>query len=230
MSSATVPAGGALFFSAEGFQPGEVVTATLVPQSAVVLSRATRGGDGCPDGAKCGTTFRANEQGTVIGCFIVPEDTPPGRYLFTLTGEESGSVSAPVTVTPGDGNGGGNHHRPARAATEASGGDLTRATKLALKSGFEGQPGAVTVTGNGKTLSLKPGTADGRAVPAATGRSADLALAAYDGGGRDATGTGPSETGSGMNWALTGGAAALAAIAVRTVTVVRRRRTRTEQG
>lgn len=228
LSTTTVPAGGLIFFSAGGFEAGETVTATLVPQSSVVLSRASfRGGDGCPHGVDCGPVYHANENGTVIGCFRVPKDTPPGPYLFTLTGEESGSVSAPVTVTPRDRHHGGKG--PDRANSDGQS-ELDRQARLALKEVTERQPGTVTVAGNGKTLTLKAGTAEGQPVSAEKSRNKDLSLAGYDDGGQDSTGTGSADQGSGTDWALAGGAAAFAAIAVKTVTVVRRRRTRTEQG
>lgn len=226
LSTATVPAGGAIFFVAEHFQPGEQVTAALVPQSSTTTrSSLSRGGDG--GGAKCenGPTYHANQRGTVFGCFRVPKDTPPGPYLFTLTGEQSGSVSAPVTVTEGHGHGHGDGHKPYGKDSR-----LNRAS-FPSKGDIEGQPGTVKVAGNGKTLSLRTTAAEEQPGSAATSQQRDLALAGYEGTGQDVSGgTGPAQNGSGPNWALVGGAAGLAAIAVRTVTVVRRRRPRTEQG
>ncbi|UUU21794.1 hypothetical protein [Streptomyces sp. DSM 40750] len=235
LSTATVPAGGVIYFVAEGFDAGETVTAALVPQSATTLSGTTRGGGG---GDKCDNqdaTYEANERGTVFGCFQVPRGTPPGPYLFTLTGAQSGSVSAPITVTSknGHGKGEGKPHEGDRANTDVTGGAaLNQAgTTLPLNGGIEGQPGTVKVSGNGKTLVLRTEAAEEQSGSSGTTPTTDLALAGYDGTGQDVSGgTGPAKTGSGTNWALVGGAAGLAAIATRTVTVVRRRRTRTEEG
>ncbi|WP_171110350.1 MULTISPECIES: hypothetical protein [Streptomyces] len=236
LSSTTVPAGGVIFFSAEGFEPGETVTATLVPQSTA-LNRAlvgNDGNDGNPDGKTCGTRYRANEAGTVIGCFEVPKDTPPGPYLFTLTGQQSGSVSAPVTVTPRKGNGYGEREQdgPDGASADATAGSPNQqGTSLVLTQDTKGQPGAVTVAGNGLTLSVKGGTAEEQPGSNVTSQKSDLAPAGYDVTGHAVSGgTQPTETGSTTHWALAGGAAGLTAVAVKTITVVRRRRTRTEQG
>ncbi|MFE9773394.1 hypothetical protein ACFYOV_17260 [Streptomyces sp. NPDC005931] len=233
LSSTTVPAGGVIFFSAGGFEPGEEVTAALVPQSSVVVSRASSGGGdgkGWPHGIQCGPVYRANENGTVIGCFVVPKNTPPGPYLFTLTGEESGSVSAPVTVTAGNGKGdGGKGDGPDRARSEGNG-ELDRQASLVLKQGIPSGPGTATVTGNGKTLSLRAVDTQGRPVAPGDAQTGQVALAGYDAAGRNATATGSTDSGSETNWAVAGGAAAFAAVAVKAVTVVRRRRTRAEQG
>lgn len=232
LSTATVPAGGVIYFVAEGFEPGEMVTAALVPQSSTALSGSPRSGDGEGGGGKCrerDATYQANARGTVFGCFQVPKRTPPGPYLFTLTGEESGSVSAPVTVTakngPGNehGNGHGNGHGPGERSADGA--------SLPLEDGAEGRPGTVKVAGNGKTLALRTGAAGEQ--PGSVGTTSQqgaLALAGYDATSQVSGSTVPTETGPGTNWALAGGAAGLAAIAVKVVTVVRRRHTRTEQG
>ncbi|MDQ0602069.1 hypothetical protein QF037_006414 [Streptomyces canus] len=219
LSTATVPAGGVIYFVAEGFEPGEVVTAELVPQSSTTLSGPSRSGGGGGGGGKCrdrDATYRANARGTVFGCFQVPKNTRPGPYLFTLTGEESGSVSAPVMVTPKHGHGKGG-----RNADGAS---------LPMEGGVEGYPGTVKVAGNGKTLALRTGAAVEQPGSTGTSQQRELALADYDATSHMSGGTVPTETDSGTNWALVGGAAGLAAIAVKTVTVVRRRHARTEQG
>lgn len=230
LNTATVPAGGVIYFVAEGFEPGEVVTAALVPQSSTTLSGPPRSGDGEGGGDKCkerDATYRANARGTVSGCFQVPKKTPPGPYLFTLTGEESGSVSAPVTVTAknGPGNEQGNGHGNGHGERSADG------ASLPLEDGAEGRPGTVKVAGNGKTLALRTGAAGEQ--PGSVGTASQqgaLALAGYDATSHVSGSTVPAETGPGTNWALAGGAAGLAAIAVKAVTVVRRRHTRTEQG
>ncbi|MCC9704416.1 hypothetical protein E4N62_03545 [Streptomyces sp. MNU76] len=236
LNTATVPAGGVIYFVAEGFEPGEVVTAALVPQSSTTLSGSPRSGDGEGGGDKCkerDATYRADARGTVSGCFQVPKKTPPGPYLFTLTGEESGSVSAPVTVTakngPGNeyGNGPGNEYGNGHGPGERS----ADGASLPLEDGAEGRPGTVKVAGNGKTLALRTGAAEEQ--PGSVGTASqqgDLAPAGYDAASQVSGSTVPAETGSGTNWALAGGAAGLAAIAVKAVTVVRRRHTRTEQG
>jgi hypothetical protein len=224
LSTATVPACGVIYFVAEGFEPGEVVTAALVPQSSTTLRGPSRsGGGGC--GGKCkdqDATYQANARGTVFGCFQVPKNTPPGPYLFTLIGEESGSVSAPVMVTAKNGHGNGHGH--------GHGGRNADGANLPLEGGVEGQPGTVKVAGNGKTLALRTGAAEEQ--PGSVGRSqqGDLAFVGYEANSHVSGSTVPTETGSGTNWALMGGASGLAAIAVKTVTVVRRRHPRTEQG
>ncbi|WNZ11729.1 hypothetical protein [Streptomyces sp. 11x1] len=225
LSTATVPAGGVIYFVAEGFEPGEVVTAALVPQFSTALSGSSRSGDGEGGGDKCkgrDATYQANAMGTVSGCFQVPKKTPPGPYLFTLTGEESGSVSAPLTVTAknGAGNEYGNGHGPWEGSADGA--------SLPLEGGAEGWPGTVKVAGNGKTLALRTGAAGEQ--PGSVGTTSQQALAGYDATSHVSGGTVPAGTGSGTNWALVGGAAGLAAIAVKAVTVVRRRHSRTEQG
>ncbi|MGI5197924.1 hypothetical protein ACQEVY_30560 [Streptomyces sp. CA-288835] len=239
LSAATVPAGGVIYFVAEGFEDFETVTATLAPQFSPALSGATRSGGG---GGKCedrDATYEANRRGTVFGCFQVPQGTPPGPYLFTLTGDRSGSVSAPITVTAKNGHGKGHGHgkgdgRPNggdRANTDVTGGAALNQAGTTLPQGIEGQPGTVKVSGNGKTLSLRTSADAEQSRSIGTNQTTDLALAGYDEASQDVSGgTGPAETGSGANWALVGGAAGLAAIATKTVTVVRRRRTRTEEG
>jgi hypothetical protein len=225
LSTATVPAGGVVYFVAEGFEPREVVTAALVPQFSTTLRGSFRSGGGEGGGGKCrerDTRYRANARGAVFGCFKVPKKTPPGPYLFTLTGEESGSVSAPLTVTAknGHGHGHGNGHGPRERSADGA--------SLLLEGGAEGLPGTVKVAGNGKTLALRTGAAGEQ--PGSVGTTSQQALAGYDATSHVSGGTGPADTGSGTNWALVGGAAGLTAIAVKAVTVVRRRHTRTEQG
>ncbi|QYX80327.1 hypothetical protein [Streptomyces akebiae] len=235
LSTTTVPAGGVIYFVAEGFESGEVVTAALVPQSSTTLSGSPRSGDGeggGGGGGKCkdqDATYQANARGTVFGCFQVPKNTPPGPYLFTLTGEESGSVSAPVTVTAKNGagnehgNGPGNGHGPREGSADGA--------SLPLEGGAEGRPGTVKVVGNGKTLALSTGAAGEQpGSVGTTSQQGDLALAGYGATSPVSGSTVPAETGPGTSWALAGGAAGLAAIAVKAVTVVRRRHTRTEQG
>jgi hypothetical protein len=225
LSTATVPAGGVIYFVAEGFESGEVVTAALVPQFSATLSGSSRSGHGEGGGGKCkerDATYQANARGTVFGCFQVPKKTPPGPYLFTLTGEESGSVSAPLTVTAknGAGNGHGNGHGPRAGSADGA--------SRPLEGGAEGLPGTVKVAGNGKTLALRTSAAGEQ--PGSVGTTSQQVLAGYDATSHVSGGTVPTGTGSGTNWALVGGAAGLTAIAVKTVTVVRRRHTRTEQG
>ncbi|MEV1068412.1 hypothetical protein [Streptomyces sp. NPDC050263] len=226
LSTATVPAGGVIYFVAEGFEPGEVVTAELVPQSSTTLRGPSRSGGG---GGKCkdqDATYQANARGTVFGCFQVPKNMPPGPYLFTLIGEESGSVSAPVMVTAKNGHGYGEDH----GEDHGEGGRNADGASLPLEGGVEGQPSTVKVAGNGKTLALRTGAAEEQPGSVGTSQQRDLAWAGYDATSHVSGGTVPTEADSGTNWALVGGAAGLAAIAAKTVTVVRRRHTRTEQG
>lgn len=227
LSTASVPAGGAIYFVAEGFEPEEVVTASLDPEFSAALSGPPRSGGGGGGGDECedqDATYQANTRGTVFGCFQVPKGTPPGPYLFTLTGEESGSVSAPVTVTARNGHGDGHGHGHGGGWRSADG------ASLPMEGGVEGQPGTVKVAGNGKTLALRTSAAEERPGAIGTSQREDLALAGYGSTSHVSGSTVPTETDSGPNWALVGGAAGLAAVAVKTVTVVRRRHARTEQG
>ncbi|WP_149830687.1 hypothetical protein [Streptomyces tailanensis] len=225
--TASVPAGGAIYFGAEGFEPEEVVTASLDPEFSTALSGPPRSGGGGGGGDECedqDATYQANTRGTVFGCFQVPKGTPPGPYLFTLTGEESGSVSAPVTVTARNGHGDGHGHGHGGGWRSADG------ASLPMEGGIEGQPGTVKVAGNGKTLALRTGAAEEQPGSIGTSQREGLALAGYDSTSHVSGSTVPTETDSGLNWVLLGGAAGLAAVAVKTVTVVRRRHARTEQG
>jgi hypothetical protein len=97
-----------------------------------------------------------------------------------------------------------------------------------LEGGAEDLPGTVKVAGNGKTLALRTGAAGEQL--GSVGTTDQQALAGYDATSQVSGDTVPAGTGSGTNWALVGGAAGLTAIAVKAVTVVRRRHTRTEQG
>jgi hypothetical protein len=240
LSTASVPAGGAIYFVAEGFEPEEVVTASLDPQSAAALSGPPRsGGGGGGGGAECedlDATYQANTRGTVFGCFRVPKNTPPGPYLFTLTGEESGSVSAPLLVTArnghgnGHGDGHGHDHGHGHGHGHGGGGRNADGASLPLAGGVEGQPGTVKVAGNGKTLALRTSAAEEQPGSVGTSQREDLGLAGYDVTSDVSGSTVPTATDSVLNWALVGGAAGLAAVAVKTVTVVRRRHARMEQG
>ncbi|GAB3841435.1 HtaA domain-containing protein [Nesterenkonia populi] len=72
LSANEVEAGGTVRFEAEGFDPGEDVTAAINPQLG---------------------TFQTDADGTVTGEVTIPEDLEPGEHTLTLTGQESGVVA-----------------------------------------------------------------------------------------------------------------------------------------
>lgn len=82
LSSNVVAPGGTLSFSADGFQAGETVIATV--HSAPIQVG----------------TFEANSDGVVSGTVTIPTSLDPGRHTLTLTGTASGVVkSSNFTVT-----------------------------------------------------------------------------------------------------------------------------------
>lgn len=250
LSTATVPAGEELGFAAKGFNRYEEVTASLVRQPASAAGPGPAGREGDENGS----TYTADKKGRVYGCLTIRKGTRPGTYLFTLTGERSGSVSTQITVERAGNrdydHGHNNGHdagsaQPKQNALNLDENGLTY-TQNGLSLSLTDQ---LSMSENGSSLSggrdsgiptrpvkqdqQGPGIPDNGPFTAATGHRTGVKTdgqyfspVGYTDSGHGQNGSsGSAGFGSATDWALIGLAAGLTAAGARTVTVVRRRRT-----